>query len=170
MLTAMKEGGINASEGANALKSGMASLINPTAEATAMLGEMGINLEQLMADNRGNAMGMIQGLSRALDQLDPTTRAQAIEQLFGKFQFARMSTLLDNINKQGTQTAKTFELAAASTTELAAMSKKELDAISSSPAFQFKKAIEDFKSAIAPVGETFIKIATPLIKIGTASL
>jgi len=29
-LTAMKEGGINASEGANALKSGLASLINPT--------------------------------------------------------------------------------------------------------------------------------------------
>jgi hypothetical protein len=36
-LTAMKEGGINASEGANALKSGLASLINPTNKASEML-------------------------------------------------------------------------------------------------------------------------------------
>jgi len=36
-MAAMKEGGINASEGANALKSGLASLINPTEKASDML-------------------------------------------------------------------------------------------------------------------------------------
>jgi len=46
-LTAMKEGGINASEGANALKSGLASLINPTDKASKMLADFGINIKEL---------------------------------------------------------------------------------------------------------------------------
>ena len=167
MLTAMKEGGINASEGANALKSGMAALINPTEAATTALGDMGINLTEILDSNRGNAMGMIQTLASQLDKLDPTTRAQAIEQLFGKFQFARMSTLLQNINKEGTQAAKALQLTKASAGELAAISSKELDSIAESPAFKFKKAIQDFQAAVAPVGESFVKLATPLIAIGT---
>ena len=167
MLVAMKEGGINASEGANALKSGLASLINPTETATTALGEMGVDLNAILNENRGNAMGMLKMLATQLDQLDPTTRAQAIEQLFGKFQFARMSTLLENINKQGTQAAKALELTTASASELAAISSKELNAIAESPAYKFKKSIEDFKAALAPVGETFVKIATPIIEIGT---
>lgn len=43
-LTAMREGGINASEGANALKSGLASLINPTKVATDRFRGFGIDL------------------------------------------------------------------------------------------------------------------------------
>jgi TP901 family phage tail tape measure protein len=167
MLTAMKEGGINASEGANALKSGLAALINPTDAAKESLGAMGVSLDEILNSNKGNAMGMIQTLSTQLDKLDPTTRAQAIEQLFGKFQFARMSTLLENINKQGTQAAKALELTKKSAGELAAISEKELSSIAESPAFKFQKAIADFQAAVAPVGESFIKIATPLIGIGT---
>jgi TP901 family phage tail tape measure protein len=53
-LTAMREGGINASEGANALKSGLASLINPTEKAAAMLADMGINIKGIVEGNVGN--------------------------------------------------------------------------------------------------------------------
>jgi hypothetical protein len=51
-LTAMKEGGINASEGANALKSGLASMINPTAKASEFLKGFGINLQNIVNANR----------------------------------------------------------------------------------------------------------------------
>ena len=51
-LTAMKEGGINASEGANALKSGLASLINPTEKASKMLAEYGINITRIVEANK----------------------------------------------------------------------------------------------------------------------
>ena len=44
-LTAMKEGGVNASEGANALKSALASLINPTKVARDMFSGFGIDLQ-----------------------------------------------------------------------------------------------------------------------------
>ena len=49
-LTAMREGGIAAAEGANALKSSLASLINPTKKASDMLAGMGININEASAD------------------------------------------------------------------------------------------------------------------------
>ena len=170
MLTAMKEGGINASEGANALKSGLASLINPTQSAVNALGAMGVNLTAIRDSNQGNAAGMISSLAAELDKLDPLAKAQAIEQLFGKFQFARMSTLLENINKQGGQAAQALKLTKASAEELAALSSKELGTIAASPAFKFQKAIEDLKASLAPIGEAFIKLVTPIMNWGISIL
>jgi hypothetical protein len=54
LMTAMKEGGINASEGANALKSGLASLINPTGKANDMLLSFGINAKEIVLQNKGD--------------------------------------------------------------------------------------------------------------------
>jgi TP901 family phage tail tape measure protein len=169
-MTAMKEGGINASEGANALKSGLASLINPTAKASNMLLGMGINLKEIIDQNKGNVTGIITEFGKALDQLDPTTRAQAIEQLFGKFQFARMSTLFKNVVAEGTQAQKVLELTNMTTAQLAAISRKELGQVEQSPLYKFQSAIEKFNAAMAPVGEQFMKMLTPVIDFGTKIL
>jgi TP901 family phage tail tape measure protein len=169
-MTAMKEGGINASEGANALKSGIASLINPTKASSAMLMNYGINLRDLISKNQGNVSGLVRDFSSALDTLDPTTRAQAIEKMFGKFQFSRISTLLQNISKDGTQAARALELSQMSAAQLAAMSRKELQQVENSPLYKFQQSIEKFKASMAPVGEEFMKMVTPLIEFGTRIL
>jgi TP901 family phage tail tape measure protein len=166
-LTAMREGGINASESANALKSGLASLINPTAEASEMLNGFGINLQGIVEANKGNVKGIVVDFASALDTLDPLNRAQAIEQLFGKFQFSRLSTLFQNVIKEGGQASRVLELTQASASELAALSERELGKVEASPLFQFEGAIERFKAALAPVGEEFMKAVTPLINFGT---
>jgi hypothetical protein len=163
-LTAMKEGGINASEGANALKSGIASIINPTAKASEFLAGFGINLKGIVESNTGNVKGMIVGVAQALDTLDPLNRARAIEQMFGKFQFARISTLFQNVTKEGTQASRVLELATRTTQELAILSQRELKQVESSPMFKFQKAIEDFKKELIPVGGAFLKAITPIVK------
>jgi len=56
-LTAMKEGGVNASEGANAIKSSLASLINPTKVAKEMFLGFGIDLGAIVTNNAGNLTG-----------------------------------------------------------------------------------------------------------------
>jgi TP901 family phage tail tape measure protein len=163
-LTAMKEGGINASEGANALKSGLASLINPTGVASEMMKTFGINLQELNMANRGDVKGLVIDFAQALDELDPLQRAQAIEQLFGKFQFSRLSTLFQNVIQEGNQASRVLELTNATTQELAQLSNKELKAVEESTTFRFRKAIEEFQLAIAPVGEEFLKLITPIIE------
>lgn len=166
-LTAMKEGGINASEGANALKSGLASLINPTGQAANMLKIFGINIQDIVAQSRGDVKKLVIDFASALDTLNPSQRAQAIEQLFGKFQFSRLSTLFQNVIQEGTQASRVLELTNATTQELAQLSSKELKRVEESTTFRFRKAIEEFQLAIAPVGEEFLKLITPIIEFAT---
>ena len=169
-LTAMREGGINASEGANALKSGLASLINPTGTAAEMLQGFGINLKGIVDANRGNVKGIVIDFAKALDTLDPLNRAQAIEQLFGKFQFARLSTLFQNVIKEGNQASRVLKLTNATTEELAVLAERELKKVEDSPLFKFQKAVEDIKVTLVPLGEAFLKAVTPVLEFGTKVL
>jgi len=113
-LTAMREGGVNASEGANALKSALASLINPTNVAKDKFLSLGISLENIVNNNAGNTTATILELQSALDALNPLQKQQALEQLFGKFQFARMNALFENLGRQGSQTLQVLDLMKAS--------------------------------------------------------
>jgi len=163
-LTAMKEGGINASEGANALKSGLASLINPSDKASKMLAGLGVNIKGIVEANKGDVKNTVIGFAQALDTLDPLNRARAIEQLFGKFQFSRLSTLFQNVIGEGTQASRVLKLANATTEELAILSERELGKIQNTTTYKFKKSMEDLKVAIAPVGEQFLKALTPIVE------
>ena len=169
-LTAMKEGGIDAAEGANALKSGLASMINPTKEATDQLAGMGINLKAIVDNNAGNVKNMVTGLATELDTLTSIDRAKAIETLFGKFQFARMSTLFQNVIAEGSQASRVLELTNASTQELAILAEREMKRIEDSPMYKFQKVMEDLKATLAPIGEAFLKAVTPIIEWGTGVL
>jgi len=170
LLTAMREGGINASEGANALKSGLAALINPTKAASDMLAGYGINIQQMVQSDKGNVKKLIVDFASSLDKLDPLSRARAIEQMFGKFQFSRISTLFQNVIKEGSQAQQVLKLASSSSQELAILSQRELSKVSESTTYKFEKAITDFQTALAPVGEQFLKLVTPIIEFGTKML
>ena len=163
-MTAMKEGGINASEGANALKSGLASLINPSKKASAFLADFGVNIKGIVESNKGDIKSTVVEFAQALDTLDPLNRARAIEQLFGKFQFSRLSTLFQNITKDGTQASRTLKLSGASVQELAILSERELKKVEDATGTKFKKSMEDLKLTLAPIGEQFLKAVTPIVE------
>jgi TP901 family phage tail tape measure protein len=157
-LTAMREGGINASEGANALKSALASIINPTKVAKEMFNGLGIDLAGIVDKNAGNLTGTVMALKDSLDSLEPLQRARAIEQLFGKFQFARINALFENLGKQGSQTLSVLDLMKASTKDLANISDRELTALTESASGKYRRALESVKADLAIVGEQFLKV------------
>jgi TP901 family phage tail tape measure protein len=163
-MAAMKEGGINASEGANALKSGLAALINPTGRANEMLKSFGINAKEIVTSNKGDLKATVIEFATALNQLDPLNRAQAIEQMFGKFQFARLSALFANVTKEGNQASRVLALANSSVEELASLSEQELGMTAESSMNKFKKAVEDLKVALIPVGKAFLEAVTPILE------
>lgn len=163
-MTAMKEGGINASEGANALKSGLASLINPSKKAAGFLADLGINVKGIVESNQGDIKATVVGFAEALDTLDPLNRARAIEQMFGKFQFARLSTLFQNVSKDGTQASRALNLAGKSVEELAILSEREMKKIEDSVGVKFQAAVEKFKQDIMPIGKVFLEAVTPIVE------
>jgi hypothetical protein len=169
-MTAMKEGGINASEGANALKSGLASLINPSKKASEMLAGFGINVKGLVDANAGDLKGTVIGFARALDTLDPLNRARAIETMFGKFQFARLSTLFQNITKDSSQAARALGLAGASVEELAILSERELGKVENAVGVKFQKQMENIKLQLVPIGKAFLEAVTPIAKFAAGVL
>jgi len=164
-LTAMREGGINAAEGANALKSALASLINPTDVAVAKFEGLGIDLLGIVNNNAGNLTGTLMALQAALDNLDPLQKQQAIEQLFGKFQFSRLNALFENLGRQGSQTLQVLDLMKASTGELASVADRELAAVTESASGKYRRAIESLRASLAEVGEQFLQINTVLIQV-----
>ncbi len=164
-LTAMREGGVNAAEGANALKSALASLINPTDVAVGKFETLGIDLLGIVNNNAGDLTGTLMALQGALDNLDPLQKQQAIEQLFGKFQFSRLNALFENLGKQGSQTLQVLDLMKASTGELASVADRELAAVTESASGKYRRAIESLRASLAEVGEQFLQINTVLIQV-----
>ena len=162
-LTAMKEGGVNAAEGANALKSGLASLINPSKKANDMLASMGININNIVNKNQGNLKATVIEFAKELDRLDPLARARAIETMFGKFQFARISTLLSNVTQQGNQASRVLALAGESAANLASITSKELGVTAESSLVKFQAALAKLRASLAPVGEVFMRSLAPVI-------
>jgi TP901 family phage tail tape measure protein len=170
LLTAMREGGISAAQAGNALKSSLGRLIAPSRNAKETLGGFGIDVLSIVDENAGNLMGTVMTLGRELDRLDPLSRARSIEALFGKFQFARMSTLFQNITREGSQANKVLELTAATSQELAIIANRELRAVEESSAFKLQKQMEELKASLAPIGEAFAKAVIPLLEFGTKVL
>ena len=162
-LTAMREGGINASEGANALKSGLASLINPTKVAKGMFQDLGISLENIVNKNAGNTTATILELQSALETLNPLQKQQALEQLFGKFQFARMNALFENLGKQGSQTLQVMDLMKASSQDLASLADRELGQVTESASGKYRRAVEGLRADLAGIGNQFLTINANLI-------
>jgi TP901 family phage tail tape measure protein len=166
-LTAMREGGINASEGANALKSALASLINPTDKAVSKFKGFGIDLLGIVSKNAGNTTQTLFALQAALDKLNPLQKQQAIEQLFGKFQYSRLNALFENLGRQGSQTLQVLDLMKASASELEAVAGRELAAVTESASGRYKRAVESLKAEMAGVGDQFLDIGTKLINVLT---
>jgi hypothetical protein len=166
-LAAMQEGGVSAEQGANALKSGLGSLINPTKAATDVLAGFKINLDSIIQTNRGDLMGTVTAFSDALSTLDEFSRQQALESLFGKFQYARLGALFENISREGSQAQQVISTLGYSTEQLAKSAEKELTTVEQAFSTQLTGAIERLKIAIAPLGEIFVKMAIPLVNMAT---
>jgi TP901 family phage tail tape measure protein len=169
-LTAMREGGVNASEAANALKSGLASMINPTKQTVGLMADFGIDILGMVERNAGSTTGMILDLQKALDNLDPLSKARALEQMFGKFQFARMSALFNNLGKEGSQTLQVMQLMNASAEDLANVASRELSLVTESASGKYKRAVESLKASMADIGEEFLGVATKFINAFTKVL
>ena len=164
LMVALKEGGISAAEGANAIKSGMASLINPTKRASEVAAQYGIDVNKIVQSNRGQLMPTIIEFQKQLSLLDDFGKAQVIENIFGKYQFARISALFDNLNASSSQTMQVMELMGKSQRDLAANSYLEMDTLMNSGAKRFQRATESIKAQFIDIGGSITAAITPIIE------
>ena len=166
MMVAMKEAGVPAAQSANAIKSAIASLINPTKQAKDAFAQYNINLAGIATNTKGNPVQMIMQLQSALKGLAPLAQAQLIEKLFGKFQEARIQALITNLGAVNSQTKTAFDLVNATAPQLAAVAAAEMKVATESTTGKFKRAVETLKADLIPVGQKIMEVATSIMNFG----
>ena len=165
LLVAMKEGGVSAAEGANALKNSMARLVSPTKAAREITAKYGIDLAGMVKRNQGEVIPMFQELAESLEKIGGQPKQEILSTIFGKFQYARIGTLMSNIARDSSQAATAIKLTETSATDLAITAEKELSQVEDSISTKFTAALEKAKIAMAPVGEEFLKALTPVLEV-----
>jgi TP901 family phage tail tape measure protein len=168
MLVAMREAGVPAAQAANALKSAMASMIAPTSAASKEFQKYGINLAAIKDNTQGNPVQMIEALQSSMSKLSPLVKEQLIDKLFGKFQFARISALLNNFGQVGSQTQNALKVAGATSGQLADLANQEMKQATESGTAKFQRAVETFKADIYPIGQKIMEVATSLMNFGNS--
>lgn len=168
MMVAMKEAGVPAAQSANAIKSAIASLINPTRAAKDAFMQYGIGIDSIATATGGNPVKMIMMLQQSLKGLEPLVQAQLIEKLFGKFQEARIQALITNLGSLNSQTKTAFDLAKATDTQLSQIAAGEMKTATESVTGKFQRAVESMKANLIPIGEKILDFATKLLNFGNS--
>lgn len=162
ILTAMKEGGIPVGEAANAIKTSLARIINPTKAAQDRLKGFGIDIKGIVSKNAGDLTGTLIELQKQLNTLSGLPKQQALAELFGKQQFGRMSAFIENFG-QG-QSAQIVKMMGLSATELASIADEQTKKIQQSASGRFKIVVESLKNSLLPVGEATLNLFTDLLE------
>jgi TP901 family phage tail tape measure protein len=172
LLVAMKERGVDATEGANALKSATTRMLNPTNKAVESFKSFGISLKDISEQGQGNLFKTLELMGSEFKRvgLSAFEQQKLIADAFGTYQFNRLNAALQGITDKTGQTGKAFELMGQSAEEAAAMAQQELDRAANSISGKFKRAIEGLKAELATFGEPFVKAATTVVNVVTSIL
>ena len=164
LMGALRVGGINASMGANALKTGISKILKPTSTASEYVKDFGINLDKIGKNNKGDVIGMFKDLQGQVKELPKQDQIKALSSIFGLHQYPKIAAMMANLNDK--QVKELGRLSKASSQELAQMSEDELSQIADSPMTKMQAAIEKFKNAMAPLGEAILTGLTPIVEFG----
>lgn len=170
ILVALKERGVDAAEGANAIKTLMNRLINPAQQTKEAFKSLtGEELDQFIEKTGGELMPTMQALAEVIHNgnLSLLERQQLIGRLGGAYQVTRLTAILDGLAEKGGQVQKAFEVAAQGESKWAAVAAQELETKTQSISGRFAIAVNDFKMQLQGFGEVALKMATFVItKLG----
>lgn len=174
LLVAMKSRGIDAAEGANAIKAMMQRLYRPSKQ----IREEWMQLVQidplaLVQENGGDIMKILPKIADAVKDLDQASKVKALAGLFGTYQVTRMSAMLAGFEdmKNGVgQMDRALEVNQSSWQEWAAIAEQEQKQAAESASGQFKRAIEGLKAELATIGGPFLSVATQFLSFFKGAL
>lgn len=167
LLTAMRENGIQASEGANALKATMQRLGRPSKQIREEWAALtGTDITKLV-DGAGSLMEVFQRINEATRDLDPDAQRKAFAGLFGSYQVSKMMALtkgMENLANGTGQVTTAMEVANSSTESWAATAEREIQQYQKSISGQWDIAYQSMKAELVEIGKPFLELATGVVK------
>lgn len=170
LMTTMKSRGIDAGEGANALKSGLNRLLNPSKEVVKELKGFDININQIVESSGGNMLQVLMELSDQMRDMDKLSRQRIIGNLFGTYQFGRVNAILqglEDIGKEGTQVDRAFKAMSLSNEQLAKSAETEMKRFQASASMKFMAAVRALQVELAKIGQVFLEYGDDIVNVAT---
>jgi TP901 family phage tail tape measure protein len=172
-LTGFKQNGISAVEGANAFRTGINRLINPAGTVSARLKELGVDISDIGVKTNGDPLKMLELLSQRIEGLSNLEKQQVVGKLFGSYQVARMTALLDSlktirdVNVQTgeavTQIGRAYQAAEGGAKQWQQTADTELARNMESASRKFKIMLSTIQANLAEAGAAVLPIATTIL-------
>lgn len=176
LLVSMREAGVDAAEGANALKSATGTILSPSPAAVEFVkqvagGKIAQGIKNIAESSGGNLYTAMEQLNELTKDLSSTERQQVLVKLFGKYQFNRVSAMIDNLGAAWdgaqNQTARAIDLMDADMKQLGDAAQKEVDEKMNALSGRFKRAWQGLRGELAEMGEPFLEVAIKVLEAGT---
>lgn len=170
LLTAMKQNGIAATQGANAIKASMQRLLRPSAQVRKEFADLtGQDIVKLVEQGK-SLTEIFQLIGDATERLDGKQEGKAFAGLFGTYQVTRMRAMVEGMRdlRDGTgQVSDAARAAQMDTVELAEAANSELNRWQQSASGRFKRSVELFKVQMAEMGQPFLEAAGSVVQFIT---
>ena len=156
-MTSLKVGGVQAAEGANALKTGLARIIDAPRAAKDQLKVFGIDIDTIVQKNKGNIVGLVTNLRDEINKSVPQNdQASVYEKLFGKWQYAKIMAMFNNFDSA--QANQVRQLASMTKAQLAAISGSEIKTQQESLSGRWKILTAQAQASLIQIGQSIEKV------------
>ena len=170
-LVSMRERGIEARQGANAIKAMMSRLFRPSKQVREEWEALAkVDLGAMVERNKGNVEGMMNDIAKATENLNRQDTTKLLAGLFGTWQVGRMNAIIEGIrdvNEGIGQTTDAYNIANQSAEKWRSVQEYELEQFRKSLSGKFKIALESFKGELVTVGTVFLEAGTIILKVVT---
>lgn len=164
LLAGMKAAGIDAAEGANAIKSIAFKVISPNQGSKDLFQQLtGKSFDQTMAGVNG-VVDRLTVLGQTIQGLSDEQRVGLIQKMFGLYQGSKTLSLLDQLTSGSEQMTRAFEVASGGAAQWADTAQRELNKLQTSGWNKIKQQWESLKIELAEVGQTFLEMGAPILK------
>lgn len=174
LLTAMVARGVQVGKAANAIKATAQRLVRPSKQVQEEFKAItGADITEIGQRNQSNLLGMLQDIYQVTKDLDEYDKTKAFAGLFGSYQLATMSAMIDgmgDLEKGIGQVTTAYQVGGDSAEAWGEVQRQEIEQWQESASGKFKIALETIKASLAEVGEPFLEVATVFLDATTKML
>lgn len=168
LLVAMKQNGIQATQGANAIKAAMQRLGRPSAQVQTEWKALTNTDITKIFDKSKDLIDLFTRIGDATKDLAPKDQIKAFAGLFGTYQVTRMMAMVHGMEdlKNGVgQVSVAAKLASQDTTQWSKVAQQEIDRYQESISGKWDIAIQTMKLQLSTLGKPFVESATEIIHV-----
>lgn len=164
LMTAFRAAGIDAAEGANALKTISFRSVSAYGKGLETFTKMtGKDLTGIIKQTNGETVPTLLKMYEAMENLSTPDKIAVVKDVFGIYQGNKALILLEQLASKSEQVAQAMAVGDNSVADNAKIANQELQRMNEQPFKKIQKAIESIKIQMANLGKTVLPLASSFL-------